>query len=291
MKLFQAPLLNKLSLKYRCSVNKLKYKPSLFLFNWLHIYLTTYFVDKKPTILCDHHIVGNNIIANLLLLYFIGEETKLKNQNVSIVLTIPSNNDYWKYSLIQNPILYETISEIVQENIPNFQTFLNFVTRKIPLNKTRILYQHQTPEWSRYDHYIKEYLFSFNFSENAEYNPDKNQSVSDIILAENDILKTLEKDIFTHLNKFGLLELIDIDKKYKSLKIFSKKTHLTSFPDGWLSMETFQDERDKSIIKFSHSFSQLSASYLTANEITSEPSMMEKLSIEQLKEIPQIYHK
>lgn len=289
---FNVPLLNKLPLKYRCSMNRLKYTPNRFLFNFLHVYLTTHFVDKKPTITCDHHIIGDNPIANLLLLYFIAEDTKKSNNNKVIVISSPKHYDYWQYSSIQNPKLYETISEIVGEEILNFQSFLEFISRKTPLTQTKIFYQENTPEWSRYDHFIKEYLFSFsskNLQENQDYTTQTENPISEIIVAENNIRKTLKQEIHTYLHKFGLLADIKNEHEDKSLKIFSKYVYLTSLPQGWLEIETIKDSRNENIVKFLHNFRERNSSYMTANEVSSNIKIMESLSLEQLKEIPHIY--
>lgn len=286
--MFTPPLLNKLPLKCRCSVNKIKYKPSLLALNFLEVYLSTYFFDKKPTVLTDHHIIGSNPIINLMIIYFIGMEAKKTSHNTTITLSIPSNNDYWNYSLVNDIELFKNISLILDEQINSYNEFLKFVTRKIPLNNIKILYQYSDIKWSRYDHYIDEFLFSFSGESNI-FDKEKHIATSAFIIEENKIKNDLNSLMIEHFDKFDIIEKIN-NETTKELKVFSPFVHLSSFPDGWLNIATYQDnEKDNSII-LSHHYSKMKSSYGSANKININPSEMRELSLEQIMETKNLFY-
>lgn len=288
---FTYDLLYRLPIRYRCAVNRIAYKPQLFFVNFIQVFLIKYIYDRNPTILCDHHIVGNNPFINMLLIYYIGLDALQKEDKINITITIPNQNDYWAYSLVNSTEIYETLSIILEEKIESFSQFLKFITRKIPMNKINIYYNRTSVEWSRYDQHIQEFLFSTIDSNNIQTYIN-NEDLSPIIIEENKIRKELLEKSIEHLERFDIMHAIENNKPQNGFKIFSPTCHISSFPQGWMAINTYQEtEEDTNTITLDHNFKRIHASYGSANSISSNYYKMKENSIQHLFDISKIFQK
>lgn len=205
--------------------------------------LTSLFEYRKvQTLRCDYNIIGNNPIMQLFFLYFLSLKLKNSKEFTTVLFSINSQIDYWKYSEVENPIFFQKISEIIQEKVSNIYEFINLVIRRIPQDKIKIYYHENElfPNYYRYDEILKQtilvyYPFSHTFKKNKENH-------SEVVLIDNNVKDNIFMKMNEYLQALGLINKIKNLHPQEEFKVFSKKTLLTSLPQGWIESKAFKHQ-------------------------------------------------
>lgn len=178
----------------------------------------------------------------LFFLYFLSLHLKNSKETKTVLFSINSQIDYWKYSEVENPLFFQNISEIIQEKVSNIYEFINLVIRRIPQDKIKIYnYENELfPNYYRYDDLLKQMiLVYYPSSHSLEKNMEKH---SQVVLIDNEVKDNISIKINDYLQALGIINTIKNTQPKEEFKVFSKKTLLTSLPQGWIESKAFKHQ-------------------------------------------------
>ncbi len=242
------------------------------------IHSALYKLNKNPSLLVDELIMGANPIINLLLLYKISKECVKSDTFKKIGIFFINQNDYWSYDIIQSKEFFDEIYKnyrIRASNIEDLtQKLINEISREhldisiINDNNLRVNYHIN-------DEYLKGWIFHL-------LNKDEQNSleVDSYIKVQNEIKNMITSEF---------LKLIYKDKLAKKVKwegiseenypiIMSKKINITSLPQGWINLES---QEENGIINFKSSIQDYC--YGSALSISASSDKLRENSLQHLR--------
>jgi len=242
------------------------------------IHSILYKLNNNPSLLVDELIMGANPIINLLLLYKISKECVKDDTIKKVGLFFVNQNDYWAYDIIQNKDFFDEIYKIYKIKASNIEDLmikiLDGISREhleifiINDNNLRINYHIK-------DQYLDGWIFHLLSTDENDCS-----KIDSYIKVQNEIKNMLTSELLRLIHKNKLAKKIKWDeineKNYPIL--MSKNISITSLPQGWINLESKEEEGLVSFISYIQDYC-----YGSAISIAMLPEKLKQNSLEQLR--------
>lgn len=244
------------------------------------IILFGYQKKHYPFFSTNYLIVGSNPILNLLYVYQLIQEKKIK-KNTKITIFFTNSLDYWNYDLLEEPIFFQTLSEQYGFRSSTIQDWID-----------EIFYY-----FSQHDIFKNIFIFHKQNIFIEKYFQDSFSQSHILELYEKEITVPYPHPYIAKQNeiKKNILQMIiqkfyNAHAHYLSYKIYKKNHYpillsnqivLTSLPQGWLSLNAQENHH---ITSFQHDLQKYSIG--SALKIGISEESLTKISLESLQNHP-----
>jgi spore coat polysaccharide biosynthesis protein SpsF (cytidylyltransferase family) len=237
-----------------------------------------YKLNNNPSLLVDELIMGSNPLINLLLLEKISRECVRKQEYKKVGIVFMNQPDYWAYDIVQDKSFLDAvykkyaikgkdIEDLIFKILDNIsREFLDIYVINDP--GLRINYYNKND-------YVNGWIFHFL---------TKTEQISDeiegYIKVQNDIRMMIYSELMKEMNKSNFakkVKWLNSDEKNYPI-IMTKGLKITSLPQGWIKMES---KEDNGCISFDSELSK--HSYGSAVCIPTLPEKLRENSLKQLE--------